>query len=253
MSAPGESRSFVVSMSLIELAFILFFLLLLLAIDRDNIRRAEAAELAERVEGFRENEERWNDFMDALESSPLSGKALSEDFFQKLVRNATEAEGLRSQKESLSSQLHDAKEQLKASEGRELESEKRRAAVVGQFARLRNQCGVGFPPCWLNGRGEIEYIYQVSIYEDSITVEPAWPAHREAELADILGSRSLIGANMSFDEFRGPAQEVLDWSEKQEPACRHYVILRDRAETKDGYKLKRLFIENFFYKFESRS
>ena len=74
----------------------------------------------------------------------------------------------------------------------------------------------------------------------------------ETDLESIPDVRKLVGDDQSLAVFRGPASSVLEWSQSQDPECRHYVQIADAATTKDGYKNKRLVVENYFYKYELR-
>ena len=87
--------------------------------------------------------------------------------------------------------------------------------------------------------------------DDSVTVEQGWPEHREADVDRIDGARTLLGDKLSLEEFQRRASSVLEWSKLQEPECRHYVRILDRASTK-AYKENRLVVEDYFYKHEAR-
>ncbi len=51
----------------------------------------------------------------------------------------------------------------------------------GQVAFIRNQCGVGYPPCWTDSLGKIEYIFTIDYDKERFLVQPTWPAHRGAD------------------------------------------------------------------------
>jgi hypothetical protein len=56
---------------------------------------------------------------------------------------------------------------------------------------------------------------------------------------------------MSVNAFLELSRPIYSDADKKE--CKHYLYLLDDAVTKDGYKLKRLDLENYFYKYEDRS
>jgi hypothetical protein len=251
-AAPGSARSFVVSMSLTELAFILFFLLLLLALARDMVRREEIEELGSANRELSTQAEAWSSLSETLRQQQILPEALSDDFFAKLTRDAAAASALREQNAELTSQLREEAAGRSAAEELAASADSRREEIGRQLSLLGSQAGVGFPPCWVSADNEIEYIYRITIGEKDLSVAAAWPASRARDAARIPRAREMLGSGLSLDQFSRPASSVLAWSLSSDPECRHYVILVDRAQSKDGYKKKRLYIENFFYKLESR-
>ncbi len=116
--------------------------------------------------------------------------------------------------------------------------------------RQMEQCGLGLPPCWSDAKGRLEYLYAVTIHEDGVSVAPRWPAGRAEAVERIPGAIALPGVRLSLDEFDRRAAPILAWSEEKE--CRHYVYIRDEAETKDAFKRQLLEVEGFFYKYLER-
>jgi hypothetical protein len=108
------------------------------------------------------------------------------------------------------------------------------------------QCGLGKPPCWADESGKVEFIYEVTLHENGISVAPSWPARRAADAERIAGASALPGERLSQAEFARRATPVLDWSDRQE--CRLYVTIRDRAESKKAYKDQLRTVEGYFYK-----
>jgi hypothetical protein len=252
-TSPGSTRSFVVSMSLTELAFILFFLLLLLSLARDLILQDEIEALGSVNQELSTQAEAWSNLSETLRQQQILPEKLADDFFAKLTRDAAATSALRKQNAELTSQLTEEAELRSAAEELAATADARHDEIGRQLRILGDQAGVGFPPCWVSAENQIEYIYRITIGEEDLLVEAAWPASRQRDAERIPRARELLGRGLSLDQFSRTASSVLAWSLSSKPECRHYVILVDRAQSKDGYKKKRLFIENFFYKLESRS
>ncbi|WP_345977783.1 hypothetical protein [Sulfurimonas sp. HSL3-7] len=128
--------------------------------------------------------------------------------------------------------------------------------LKGQIVYLTRKLNMGggneLPPCWANKKsGKAEYIFSVTIGEESIKVAPKWPKYREKELKKYKGLNKLFGRDMSVDEFLKITRPIYSDADKKE--CKHYLYLYDDAITKDGYKMKRLRLENHFYKYEDGS
>lgn len=113
------------------------------------------------------------------------------------------------------------------------------------------QCGLGKPPCWADARGKAEYIYTVTIHEEGVSVEPRWSVVRADAAKEIPGALELPGNQLSLAEFKRRAAPVLAWSKQKD--CRHYVYIRDEAETKEAFKQQLFGVEDFFYKHVERS
>jgi hypothetical protein len=128
--------------------------------------------------------------------------------------------------------------------------------LKGQVVYLTRKLNMGggneLPPCWVNRQsGKAEYIFSVLIGEDAISVSPKWPKYREKELRKYGNLQHLFNRNMSVNAFLELSRPIYSDADKKE--CKHYLYLLDDAVTKDGYKLKRLDLENYFYKYEDRS
>ncbi len=128
--------------------------------------------------------------------------------------------------------------------------------LKGQIVYLSRKLNMGggneLPPCWANRKsGKVEYIFSVTIGEESIKVSPKWPKYREKELQKYKGLDRLFGRDISVSEFLKITRPI--YSDADAKECKHYLYLYDDAITKDGYKTKRLRLENYFYKYEDGS
>ena len=117
--------------------------------------------------------------------------------------------------------------------------------------RLNMNGGNELPPCWANKKtGKPEYIFHVYINESSLSISPAWPDYRKKEVSEFKNINRVLKNKISLQKFLLYSKEIYLDSVKKE--CKYFVQLFDRAITKDGYKMKRLHIENYFYKYENK-
>lgn len=271
MRRDAEGTSFIVSVSLAELVLLLFFVLLLAAV----VRLAQKERELEQERADRTRVEKTASLLreriDLAKEQVASEADLTDDAFFELVRRA-----LGQGDESLRSQLVDAlaaaedeaaaRARAEASAGRlEAVLEEERAArasaasanedLRGQLAAYEDRFGHGgrdHPPCWARpDTGRVEYLLSITIREDGLLVEPAWPGDREQPAHALPGVEAMLGS-LSLDEFGSRADEVLAWSDAQEPPCRHYVRVADRTATKETFKRSLLTIERYFYKYLER-
>jgi len=128
--------------------------------------------------------------------------------------------------------------------------------LKGQVSYLTRRLNMGggneLPPCWANKKsGKAEYIFTVTIGENSLKVSPRWPKYRAKDVRKYHVSKRLYDNNVSVDEFLSLTKKIYQDADKNE--CKHYLYLFDEAETKHGYKDKRLKLENYYYKYEDGS
>ena len=109
--------------------------------------------------------------------------------------------------------------------------------------------GTVLPSCWTTPDGKIEYIFDVTLVSDGITV------HDNA-LADHLQDEQQLIPKMSFgsvlndNQFLQMTQTLYAWSRAQHPECRFFVRLLDRTkdDEKALYKSELQAVEGHFYK-----
>lgn len=123
----------------------------------------------------------------------------------------------------------------------------------GQNKNMRerlNKLGNGlvYPPCWANVEtGAIEYIYNVTIKENSIVVSNGWPDSREGIARKTPYITSALGEYAVNSNFLIATQALFDESRKNK--CRHFVRVIDEAISKDAFKKQLLTVEHHFYKY----
>lgn len=248
---PEQRHAFLFSMTLTELVLILFFLLLLLSSWR--LKKADEAQQTIELAQTLLHDESLRALLAYREENP-------DEDFRRLVRvleNPKLREVVEYFEEDPEAKLSALAEAADAA--REIRGELARLRATnrnlsGQVQNLRRRTGSGFglPPCWTRPDGSIEYLFRVTVKEEDLDAEPILPPHRLAEFEAIPGAPALPGSSLRPEEFQRRAEAILAWSKRQDPECRHYVRIVDRAQTKNGYKQKRLLIENYFYKYEER-
>lgn len=134
---------------------------------------------------------------------------------------------------------------------------KENADLRGQMANIRTRLsgmgrGLDHPPCWADETGRIEYLFTVELRPGLIAVAPAWPARRGADAARLPGVQELLASPLTFEKFRSGARPIFELSKRQDPECRHFVIIKNSIDTRREADQARWTVEEFFYKLELR-
>ncbi len=129
--------------------------------------------------------------------------------------------------------------------------------IIGQNTNLRNKLaslgsGVDHPPCWANKKtGNIEYLFDVIINENSIVVNKGWPKTRNQQAIKDINITKVIGEYSTNSLFWDSGLSLFEESKINQ--CRHFVRVYDHSESKKAFKLYLSGIENYFYKYLSTS
>jgi Tfp pilus assembly protein PilN len=278
-----EPNNSIIETSLAELAFALFFVLLIFSVFKINEARSEKKMLEEEnlfleqslsnaAQAFGNSEEfdpkevfkelaRGKQAMEKLKTTLEEKKALNErlDSLKELEKQ------LRFSPDNIAkklAQLIDIKKSLEGVEGEKELAEKVKELLQksndfrGQNKNLRATLakagnGLDHPPCWADPEtGRIQYVYNVIINEASIEFLPGWPKSRnEQALADphII---QIAGLYTSNEMMWKVTKSLYEDSVKKE--CKHFVRIYDHAKSKDSFKRYLFGIENHFYKFLSK-
>ena len=137
-----------------------------------------------------------------------------------------------------------------------LTMKKENSDLRGQVAFLKNRLdargGRDFPPCWADENGKVEFLLSVEVRPDTVIAAPSWPQRRESAARELPGMADLLDGAHSHQEFVNKIQGIFNWSRKQDPECRHYVLLRSSISDAVQSDRARLMVENYFYKVETR-
>jgi hypothetical protein len=106
--------------------------------------------------------------------------------------------------------------------------------------------GFDLPPCWVDSKGKIQYIFDASLSDAGIYVEDKAVSGREGDQEKLPLSRARYGEPLGPGEFSTAFAPLLKWS--NDHGCRFYVRLYD--DMRDGdraeYKELRGTVEGYF-------
>ncbi len=129
--------------------------------------------------------------------------------------------------------------------------------ILGQNVNLRNKLkkvgnGLDHPPCWAHpDTGEIEYLYDVIINEESLEFLPGWPQSRDAQAMNDNNILMVLGQYKTNKDLWKKSTAIYQGSVALK--CRHFVRIYDHARSKNSFKSYLLGIESHFYKLLMRS
>jgi len=127
-------------------------------------------------------------------------------------------------------------------ENRDLKNINRELAQ--QLATCSN--GEGFPPCWRSAGGDIQYMYDIYIGNNGLSVHRAWPLERETEMNTFTGAERIAETTVDIEKFLAVTRDVFAKSQKQQ--CRYFVRIHGEKSAMNA----RMFtyyqeIQNHFY------
>jgi hypothetical protein len=282
--SPDKSQS-IVETSLTELAFIFFFILLAFAalkIGELVAKEDEALQENEQLEAQLEKVQQDNDTLiattlsmrEAVNSPTLISpdavfEGLSEDTEKAInyIQRQKDLEAQLPEKEMDAGQLdqyinvvkilqaaNKAKDEKTVNETPE-ELAKRlmddMQMLKGQNANLRQRLGdegngLDHPPCWADEDGNIQFVYQVTIHENYLLVNRAWPDALQGRVDGMPFITDALGQYADKRAFWKATNELYQDSVTKE--CRHFVKIVDEADSKDSFKSYLIAIERHFYK-----
>jgi hypothetical protein len=282
-----HNKNEIFGVSLNELAFLLFFLIVLLSALKINNDKEIIDDKTEQNTFLEQQLELTKTELDKAVSelklvkdkfSELfsSGKKLDKDYLDEQI---TKLVTLEEKNRSLETELTKTKEQLeKEQESANLLEEikqtlnengvedpqalidayKKEVAknktLMGQYKNIERRLagnGLDHPPCWADSEsGKPEYMFTVRIMPEMYILERAWPAHRNEEMHEIAkGINDKLPREFTHQEFSKLAYPIFQQSKKQKPECRHFVMVEDSTLTsKEQYKNGLSRVENYFYK-----
>ena len=123
---------------------------------------------------------------------------------------------------------------------------------VAYMQKKLNGNGLDHPPCWADPQsGAVEYLYKITLYQQRMLIEAAWPEHRKDDLRLIPGAENLAGQSITMQQLKQRVKPVFAWSKAHE--CRHFIRIKDDKHTsKKAFKQQMLAIETYFYKYLER-
>jgi len=123
---------------------------------------------------------------------------------------------------------------------------------VAYMQKKLKAVGLDHPPCWANPQnGAVEYLYKITLYQHRMHIEAAWPEHRKDDLRLIPGAENLAGQSITLQQLKHRVKPIYAWSKAHE--CRHFIRIKDDKQTsKQAFKQQMLAIETYFYKYLER-
>jgi hypothetical protein len=136
------------------------------------------------------------------------------------------------------------------------EMEKKLAALeadLDQARRERNNLmrgpgnGLTYPSCWINGAGQTEYIFDVTLADIGVQVKDASPSRANDKAWSLVGPFARE-AMINEKVFIQATKKLFEWSKTQN--CRFYAIVRDATgSSKARYKHLQEMVQGNFYPF----
>lgn len=280
-----DRRTFLIGITLNELAFMLFFLLVLISAHlldaKDKQIDEKAARLAQLQQQISQQHTALDETFQKLgllqttlnnlqELQPQVRPGELDEQFKRLVESESRA---RTDNERLGKLLNDLKKLLQTSDlarapdaqdspveavqqllARQQEIQAQKHELETRIKTLHSRTtgsGLDHLPCWIDPEsGEIEYLYRITILDDRLKIEAAWPTSRNSSPGKSPALRMLANRTVSAREFNRLAGPILAWSRRQKPQCRHFVRIHDHdSTTKSVFKKQLRLIETFFYKY----
>jgi len=120
------------------------------------------------------------------------------------------------------------------------------AALTAQNDFLREKArALGDPPCWLDAKNQVDFLFDITVLDDGLLVVPAWPQNRKAAVDRIPVPEKSLNKIITIGEFQREFRRVYDRSKKD--VCRYYVGLFNQAKSGDKSTANRSAVENYFY------
>jgi len=248
----GEGRRyFFFGITVSEIAFILFFVLLLFTFIEVRNLQKEQKSAQEQYDRLQASSEKANKALQAINEvfGDISGIDLDDPLT--ILTEAAEAIQKDEEKEELISSLQAENETLKE-ENREatrqnLSTTEENKNLKGQVANLQQRAGVGLPPCWVTDEsGEIEYLFRITLFGDeSVNVVRDAPDRRQEDYFALPSVPEITDRKLVMPEFERLSRPIYDVGMGSEPECRHFVKVR--FADRESCRLL-LITERYFYK-----
>jgi hypothetical protein len=283
----NDKSSFLFGLTLTELAFILFFILLFFAsltvreksakINQLNTFKDVVESIPEYKEKTKSEREIW--LKELVEKNTLSTQQQEliekitslnkeNETYKKIVaaipalktktdkekaewlKELIEKNDLNLKSQKFNKQLVAVKERLEKFE-KELKLKKEQITKLEKG--VKGLKGNRYPDCWQDEKGKYEIIYNIILRDKGITTYRGYKKYLEQKFQEIPEANNIIGTkNITISEFKEKTREVFKWSKNAKPECRHWVRIFDETSSsnRSTYKIPLRGIEHYFYKQE---
>lgn len=264
----SNSRDQVFQLSLMEIAFTLVFILLILTgwVQYEADKRQTALEAQVRIEAEAASkakalaEQAQKALIDLPAKSDIEVALALKKHIELQLREQLGLSYPHAYEATLAKDLVGAIKEVqvlrRAAEGHAVltgENSDLRGQVAFLKGKLEAQGGRDFPPCWAGeDTGRVEYLLAIEILPEGLKVSPAWPAKRKEIALALPGIEKLtVPKPHTLKEFNALMQGIDKLS--KEKNCRHYVTIKNQVNDLELFNRYRYGIENYFYKFEVRN
>lgn len=246
-------RHFLFGITVSEIAFILFFILLLFSffsiakLQKENTSEKAGREQAS-AEAAAANEE-----LDIIGEAFGFGEGADIDLDAALTalkegaRAIKKAEEQRQQLQELKAENEKLRQQEASAKNEAAQTEKNLTITKGQLAYMVERAAVGDPPCWVvDESGEIEYLFNIELFSDeTVRVRREAPDHRNADYRAFPSVPEITSRRLRMAEFERLSLPIYLLGEQSDPQCRHFVRLKFADQAACRLFLK---VEKYFYK-----
>lgn len=244
-------RHFLFGITVSEIAFILFFILLLFSffaiakLEKENNNEKEGreqatAEAQDAVNSLRQIGEAFGKGAEIDPQEALTALKKGADAVERAAKQEQQLQELKAENERLQQEERLAKQEAAESRGELKETR-------GQLANLSDRAKKGHPPCWvLSEKGDIDFLFDVTMYGDeTITVSRAASTIRDSDYFALPSVPEITNRRMTLAEFETLALPIYMEGQQQEQQCRHFVNLSFDDRNACSYFL---IVEKYFYK-----
>jgi hypothetical protein len=291
MAGQNNRSNFLFGLTLTELAFILFFILLFFSTLVVKEKEVSIEKIREEVEAYKnvfeaipefheqsiEEKTEWlkelveKDKLNVKHQELMEKHKALEDSFNDLaeviptIKDKSEIEKAEWLKELVEKSTLVAKNEALNKEFAKISEEivkieKELSGKKDLIARLEKKvkglAGNRYPACWKDPQTkQPEYIYNIILGENGITTRRGYKKYLQKEFSGIPGSQNIIDTqNLTIGEFKQKTKSVFNWSVKTaKPECRHFVRIFDETKSKESYKKPLRGIEHYFFKKEYKT
>jgi len=219
-----QNESFVFGTTLAEIAFIMFFLLVIISSHKEIGFESDMQNMQDTVADISEENARMKQAISKTKS----------DLVNENIKLKDENDILSQANKKLENRILAEKQIARARLGQ----------VQAELKKIRN--ARGRPECWEDENNRIQPLYQAIIHENFLEIrikKTTWVA-REAETSNSIYMEP-VGTHHSQEAFSEKVRNVKKHAD--ESGCVHYVEIYDKANTKVAYKNWRGTLEKKFY------
>ena len=223
----------IVEYSLSELAFVLFFILLLFITFKTVEFQREAEKTEKELAELQTNIDSMSTEMEALkEENDLFKErfpsTIDKEELDKMFTELVAAKGLVDRNDEITKALVEAADKITELEERLKNTSEQLSGVTQALNEERGEPSF----CWYDAEGNEEPIFDVVVNDRGYSVYGHWPESRNSEVRNTPGVNPIIRNLQTRDEFLANALDLFRVSVAKE--CRYLVRYFDEISSSDG-------------------